>query len=174
MVTLRCGVTLAGLLLLSTGGPLGCASGGVGPNHVRGFITPEHFRFKTVTHQGVDSEPGGWWAVCIHAVMKNGNTGDTTVCMFEVGVPMRSGRDGAVDMAEAQRVCARRANDAAHKVMVLARPQELTAVVCKQFKVTYQLLLRQEYAPATVSDCSTKGLRPVIYTFNPFDFLSPL
>lgn len=164
----------AALLLLSTGGPLGCASGGAGPNHVQGFITPAHFRFQQVVPKAQGGEPGGWWAVCIHAVMKNGNTGDTTVCMFEVGVPMRSGRDGAVELGEARRICAMRANDAAHKVLMLARPQELTAVVCRQFKMTYQLLLRQEFAPATVSDCTTQGLRPVIYTFNPFDFLSPL
>jgi hypothetical protein len=174
MATLRWRVTLAGLLLLSMGGPLGCAGGGAGPNHVQGFITPAHFRFQSVTQKPAGGEPGGWWAVCIHAVMRNGNTGDSTVCMFEVGLPMLSGRDGAVDLAEAQRICARRANDAAHKVMVLASPQEMTAVVCKQFKITYQLLLRQEFAPATVSDCTTKGLRPVIYHFNPFDFLSPL
>lgn len=167
-------MTLAVLLLLSTSGPLGCASGGAGPNHVQGRISPSHFRFQPVTHKDKGGEPGGWWAVCIHAVMRNGNTGDTTVCMFEVGVPMISGRDGAVDMTEAQRICARRENDAAHKVMLLAKPQELTAVVCRQFKITYQLLLRQEFAPATVSDCTTKGLRPVIYTFHPLDFLSPL
>lgn len=162
------------LLLLTASGALGCATGGAGPNQVQGFITPEHFRFQTVTSKAPGSEPGGWWAVCIQAVMKNGNTGDRTVCMFEVGIPMRSGRDGAVDLVEAQRTCARRANDAAHKVMMLASPQEMTALVCKQFKVTYQLLLRQEFAPATVSDCMTPGLRPVIYIFNPFDFLSPL
>lgn len=102
-------LALAALVLLGSGGLLGCAgagAGGAGPNIVLGTITPAHFQFKEVSSREPEDDPSGWRAVCIHAVMKNRNTGDTTLCKFEVGVPIRSGREGEISLRWAQERCA--------------------------------------------------------------------
>jgi hypothetical protein len=166
---------ILGWLALGALGLFGCAGagpGGSGPNRVIGRITPAHFRFQTVNALGTEGEPG-WRAVCIHAVMTNGNTGDTALCKFEVGIPMRSERADAASLAEDQSVCAYWANHAAHAVLAQAPPGEMTAVLCNQFKQTYRSLLRDVILGAEVSECHTSGLAPVV--FNPFsiDFLSP-
>lgn len=145
--------------------------GGTGPNPTTGFITPEHFRFHTV-RRAKEPGPGGWQAVCIHATVKNSSTADVTACQFEVGMPVRSGRDGELVLLEAQRRCAYWANRAAHAVLSRANPGELTAVLCNQFKVTYSVLLSEAIAGATVSMCRTPGLVPVILPFAPLP--SPL
>jgi hypothetical protein len=144
---------------------------GGGPNTVLGHITPSYFRFEPTNPVSPDGTPG-WRAVCIHAVTRNGNTGDTTLCQFEVGLPLRDPRDGE-RLLEERRICARLANHAAYAVMKDARPDELTAVVCNRFKRAYQDLLRQQIPQATVGACVSKGLSPVIFNVSLPDFLSP-
>jgi hypothetical protein len=91
-------VALVGLLTLGGGGSTGCASGG---NTVTGRITPEHFEFTRVV-KDEPGEPGGWWAVCIHGLITQGDSDAKTVCKFEVGMPARSGQ-GAISLMEATR-----------------------------------------------------------------------
>ena len=168
---------LAALVLLSLSGMLGCVGAGggpAGPNIVLGTITPAHFRFKEASSREPGNDPSGWRAVCIHAVMKNQNTDDTTLCKFEVGVPIRSGREGEISLEWAQARCARWANAAAHQVMKQAPPGAMTAVLCIQFRNAYQDLLRTDIQMALVTECRTKGLKPVTFDLFPVDFLSPL
>ncbi|XXF80861.1 hypothetical protein P2318_14200 [Myxococcaceae bacterium GXIMD 01537] len=164
-------LTLAGALVLS-----GCTTPGApggGTNIVRGALTPAHFRFTTVTPLESQQEPGGWRAVCIHAVMNNANTGDTTLCKFEVGVPLRTHLQGEVLLVAAQRACAEQANTAARHVLSMAGPGAPTAVLCKQFKVEYEALLKRVLAGARVSDCRLAGIETVLFNVPPLDVLSP-
>jgi hypothetical protein len=155
------------LLLLVAAFLPGCIGGGMGgsgPNPVTGFITPEHFRFHTV-RKAKGPGPGGWQAVCIHATVKNGSMQEVTACQFEVGMPVRSDRDGELARLEAQRRCAYWANRAAHAVLSSASPGALTAVLCNQFKATYRALLADAIAGSSVSECVTRGLVPVVLPF---------
>lgn len=171
-------LALVALVLLGPGGLLGCAgagAGGAGPNIVTGLITPAHFRFKTVNALGARKDPAGWRAVCINAVMNNRNTGNTTMCKFEVGVPLRNREQGDVPLADAQNTCAEKANEAARLVMRNAPPGALTARVCQQFKEEYEVLLGEAIAGARVSECRIPGLETVVFDVTPLvDFFSPL
>ncbi len=167
----RVGWWLAVLLLLGAGGPWGCASAGPGPNRVIGHITPAHFRFKSITRK--DKSPSGWRAVCIRALMRNANTGDTSYCLFEVGVPILNEFQGEVSLKEAKRVCAEQANQAAVEVMSQVSPGEMTAVVCKKFQGRYHVLLGRKIIGAKVSACTTEGVETVLFNTPPPDFLAP-
>lgn len=155
---------------------VGCATsgpGGAGPNTVTGLITPEHFRFQTV-RRAQGSAPGGWRAVCIHATVRNGSTGDITVCKFEVGMPARSAADDELPLRAVQQTSAYWANRAAHAVLSRAAPGEMTAVLCNQFKAAYRILLADAIAGATVSECRTRELTPVIFDIPTSPLPSPL
>jgi hypothetical protein len=60
------------VMCLGLAGASGCASG---LNRVTGnLITPEHFKFKEDVPED-NLEPSGWRAVCIHALIKQGDSG---------------------------------------------------------------------------------------------------
>ena len=136
----------------------GCAHG---RNSVAGRITPEHFRFKIVVAVDSRTLPDGWRAVCINARITEGDSGATDICKFEVGLPMRTGQQGDIPLSEAQWISAELANQAACSILAEARPGEMIAVHCIQFKRLYERLLKEEIAGARVSECRTPGIETV-------------
>ncbi|HVG62338.1 MAG TPA: hypothetical protein VNA24_27495 [Hyalangium sp.] len=154
------GACLVGLVVALWGGAslTGCAHA---RNGVTGRITPKHFRFNTVVAVGSRTQPDGWRAVCIHARITEGDSGATDVCKFEVGLPIRNGAQGDIPLELAQWASADIANRAAHTVLADARPGEMIAVLCIQFKRKYERMLKDELAGARVSECRTQGIETV-------------
>jgi hypothetical protein len=99
------------LSLLCVCGGMNCTQGQSGPNPVNGVIMPEYFRFRVTVPDNDQQEPaGGWRAVCIHALIKHGNSDAKTFCKFEVGVPLRTQKHGEIPHEEAQFAAAAMAN----------------------------------------------------------------
>jgi len=156
------------LLLLSLGWAcwgLNCArgsSGANGPNPVIGVITPEYFRFQqTVADDDRQLPGGGWRAVCIHAQLKQGTSGAKTVCQFEVGLPLRTAKQGEIPLEEAQFAAAAMANRAVRDVLSRAHPGEMLATLCEDFKKTYKAMLNAKYIGARVGKCESAGVETV-------------
>lgn len=147
------------LMLAGIGGTTSCAHH---PNIVTGRITPEHFQFKTVVKLR-GSQPGGWQAVCIHARMRNGTTKETSLCRFEVGLPMKTQENGLIDYYEAQQASADLANLSAHAVLSQAKPGDMTFTLCSQFKVVYEQMLNSRFKGARVGECKTAGIKTVVF-----------
>jgi hypothetical protein len=153
---------LAGLLLWGANGPSGCTGG----NSVVGRITPEHFWFKT-TVEGSETQPSGWRAVCIHARITEGDSGATTVCKFEVGLPLRNGQR-EIPLWVARQDAAEMANRAAYRVLSNASRGEMMFTLCSEFKSLYDLMLREKHPGALVGACVSDGIETV-----PFDIPKP-
>jgi hypothetical protein len=141
---------------------LSCARGQSGPNPVVGVITPEYFRFRqTVADDDLQQPGGGWRAVCIHAQLKQGTSGAKTVCKFEVGLPLRTEKQGEIPLEEAQFAAAAMANRAVRDVLSRAHPGEMLAVLCEDFKKTYSAMLNAKYFGAKVGECDSKKVETV-------------
>ncbi|MFL5351656.1 hypothetical protein [Archangium sp.] len=151
---------LIGVLLLGSGGLTGCATG---RNTVTGRITPAHFEFaKVVRKSGPKKEPGGWWAVCIHARITMGDSGATSICKFEVGMPVRNRGQGEISLEDAQEAAATMANRAMYKVLSEADPGVMHVIHCNNFKTLYNLMLKEKISGAEVSACdATQGAKIV-------------
>lgn len=150
------GVVLVMLLGL---GLTGCVNG---RNTVTGRIQPEHFEFTAVVEKPVPAdEPGGWWAVCIHALITEGDSEARSVCKFEVGMPQRSGRQGDISLPMAQEAAADMANRAAYKVLSEAPRGTMMGEHCINFKKLYKLMLSEKIHGADVSACTTRGVKTV-------------
>jgi hypothetical protein len=131
-----------------------------GPNPITGSITPEHFEFTTVVKPRRE-DPYGWRAVCIHARISHADSGATSVCKFEVGLPIYNQQQHEVPLEVARFVAADAANRASYTVLSEAHPGEMMAVLCSRFKTLYQELLKDEVKGARVGDCSTRGIKTV-------------
>lgn len=129
---------------------------------VVGLITPEHFQFVETVHLDDDGEPGGWQAVCIQATMRDGNTGRTVMCDFEVGMPLRNGQQGLIARQFAQTAAAAAANDAAHSLLSQYEAGAMLGMLCQQFRPAMQAQLRAVIAGALVKKCDTAGI-PTIH-----------
>lgn len=142
---------------------LGCASGQQsGPNPVVGVITPEYFRFREVVpDDDRQDQAGGWRAVCIHALLRHGNSEAKTVCKFEVGLPLRTQAHREIPLEEAQLAASSMANRAARDVLSRSSPGEMLAVLCRNFKATYAAMLNAKYAGARVGECRIAGIETV-------------
>lgn len=141
---------------------LSCTRGQAGPNPVIGVITPEYFRFREIVQDDdPEQDGGGWRAVCIHAQIKQGTSGAKTVCKFEVGLPIRTREQGEIPLEEAQFAAASMANRAVRDVLSRAHAGEMLAVLCDDFKATYQAMLSAKYAGARVRACRTAGIETV-------------
>ena len=141
---------------------VGCTGRQQGPNPVVGVITPEYFRFReTVPDNEPEQKGGGWRAVCIHAQLKHGTSGAKTVCKFEVGRPLRTSEHGVIPLEAAQFAAASMANRAVRDVLSRSHPGEMLAVLCEDFKTTYEVMLRAKYEGARVSACRTTGIETV-------------
>ncbi|MFP2909605.1 hypothetical protein ACLESD_32085 [Pyxidicoccus sp. 3LFB2] len=154
--------------LLGWGWLVTAALGGCthGHNTVTGHITELHFKFKTVTAVSRKA-PSGWRAVCIHARMTQGDSGATTVCKFEVGLPVRNQEQGDISLERAQQMAATLANQSAHTVLSRAHPGEMLAVLCLDFKEEYERALGEQIHGSRVSDCVTKGIETVHFDIAP-------
>lgn len=137
-----------------------------GCNATSGRITPAHFRFKTVVRPSPDGA-GGWRAVCIDARFTHGNTGLKGVCKFEVGTPLSNARQGTISLGMAQEESAKWANRAAHMVMSKAKPEDLTGLLCQEFRTLYHAMLEQAIRGAKVSGCTTPGIETVLFDITP-------
>lgn len=153
---------LACLLLLWASSQAGCAA----RNTVIGRITPEHFWFKTIVEES-EAQPGGWRAVCIHARITEGDSGATSICKFEVGLPLQNGKRH-IPLRVAQRDAAEMANRAAYKVLSKTPRSEMIAVLCNEFKVLYNLMLKEKHPGAKVGACVSDGIETI-----PFDIPRP-
>jgi hypothetical protein len=150
------GVVLVGVLLA---GLTGCATG---RNTVTGSITPGHFEFEQVVRKkGRKTEAGGWWAVCIHARITEGDSGATSICKFEVGMPAHNEAQGEISLEKAQEAAATMANRAMYKVLSEANPGTMLGTLCAPFKTLYRLMLREKIYGAEVSECVSKGAKTV-------------
>jgi len=137
---------------------LGCTG-----NVVDGRIRPEHFKFKTVTR--VSPGGGGWRAVCIRARIKNGNTGSSGLCAFEVGLPiLPGGAQEELSLTFSQVLAADLANTAARAVLSSLPPETMFAAACNAFKAQYDALMKAAVAGAKVSAC---GVRTPVVDFDP-------
>ncbi len=146
------------LTLVVVIGLLGCTHGQPPFNPVDGYITPEYFRFREIVGAPRSADkPGGWRAVCIHAQIRHGNSGATTVCKFEVGVPIRTKDQGEIRLEDAQLFAAAMANRAAREVLGQADPGAMHAELCNRFKQTYELMLNTKFSGAKVGACMTEG-----------------
>ncbi|WP_324985626.1 hypothetical protein [Hyalangium sp.] len=140
---------------------VGCTHGRPG-NTVTGRITPEHFQFTTtVKPPRQKEEDGGWRAVCIHAQTTMGDSGATTVCKFEVGVPIRTSSQGEIPLEDAQDAAADMANRAAFRVLSEAHPGDMLAELCIRFKVTYEFMLREKIKGSRIGECRSLGIKTV-------------
>ncbi|HEX5754441.1 MAG TPA: hypothetical protein VFZ09_50120 [Archangium sp.] len=148
---------LVGLVLWEANGQTGCTD----RNSVVGRITPEHFWFKTTVERS-DAQPGGWQAVCIHARITEGDSGATTVCKFEVGLPLRNGQR-EIPLWVARRDAAEMANRAAYKVLSNAPRGEMMFTLCSNFKTLYDLMLREKHPGALVGACVSEGIETVLF-----------
>lgn len=135
-------------------------------NSVVGRITPEHFWFTTTVDES-EAQPGGWRAVCIHARITEGDSGATSVCKFEVGLPLRNGQR-EISLRTAQRDAAEMANRAAYRVLSNTRHGEMMFTLCSEFKTLYGLMLKEKHRGAKVGACVSKGIETV-----PFDIPRP-
>lgn len=152
-------LVLAGMWWLGAGGLTGCASG---RNTVTGRITPEYFEFTTtVKKPRSKNEPGGWWAVCIHAQITQGDSGATSICKFEVGLPQRNRSQGEISLAHAQEVAADMANRAIYKVLSEAHPSTMHVTHCINFKKIYEPMLDEKIKGARVGACETESAKTV-------------
>lgn len=124
-----------------------------------GRIMPAHFAFQTVVPiEPGDSVPAGWQAAAVHATMSKDVGGvphGATVCMFEVGVPLRNHR-GPVPVAMAQRAAAAAANSAAYTVLSGGDP--VTGAHCVAFRRLMQEQLSVAIPGARVSAPINLGL----------------
>ncbi|MDY7232756.1 hypothetical protein [Hyalangium rubrum] len=95
--------------------------------------------------------------------MTQGDSGATTVCKFEVGLPVRNQQQGDIPLEDAQRVAAYRANRSAHTVLSKAHAGEMLAVLCLAFKEEYERVLGEQIQGARVSECVTQGVETVYF-----------
>lgn len=139
-----------------------------------GVITPEYFRFREIVPDDDQQLPaGGWRAVCIHALLRHGDSEAKTVCKFEVGLPLRTKENREIPLGEAQLAAASMANRAVRDVLSRTHPGEMLAILCKDFKTTYQAMLRAKYAGALVRECMAAGIETVPFGIELGEELTP-
>jgi hypothetical protein len=156
------GVVLVGVLLA---GLTGCATG---RNTVTGSITPGHFEFTQVLEEpGPENEAGGWWAVCIHARINMGDSGATSICKFEVGIPVRTRLQGEISLEDAQEAAATMANRAMYRVLSAADVTVMLGTLCTDFKKLYKLMLDEKRKGSRVRQCMMKDVK-IIHFDEPY------
>jgi hypothetical protein len=101
--------------------------------------------------------------VCIHAQLTQGDSGATTVCKFEVGIPIRTSLQGDILLEEAQDAAADMANRAAFRVLSEAHPGDMLAELCGRFKVTYEFMLREKLKGSRIGECRSLGIETVLF-----------
>lgn len=136
---------------------LGCTSA------VTGRIQPAHFQFTTTVPQ---TEPGsgGWRVACIHAQIKNGDTGELYTCKFWIEMPLEN-KDGPISNPLAQRISAECANEAAYEVLsTLTRPPPPPLyTLCTTIRNAYKVRLNASIAGSQVMATCDSRATPVVF-----------
>jgi hypothetical protein len=124
---------------------------------VTGKIEPRQIHYvTTVEHTG--NEPGGWRATCIHINIQRKNTGESFLCRFGVEVPIRN-NDGPVSLPLAQRITAKRTDEAARLVFGSATPESPLGMLCQTLKSTLKPLLSASIGGTRVNtECHEKTI----------------
>jgi hypothetical protein len=128
-----------------------------------GRIKPHHFRFVTVHVPEPGQSSGGWRAACVHARMNNLDTGQTFLCKFGVGVPLRTAKQGEISTSLAQRIAADCANHAAYAVLMAADEQTMLGIACQNFRNTYDVALKAAIVGSRVNQTCAPGTTPVVF-----------
>jgi hypothetical protein len=134
---------------------------------VVGLITPEHFQFRETVRLVDDGKPGGWQVVCIEATLRDGNTGLTVMCDFEVGAPLRNTGQGLITRRFAQTAAAMAANNAAQLLLSQLEAGAMLGMICQQFRPAMQANLGAVIAGARVKKCDTRGIPTVRFDGSP-------
>src|ERR1043165_1517914 len=134
---------------------------------VSGLITPEHFQFAQVVADDGQDLGAGWQAVCIKATLRDGNTGQTIICDFEVGIPVRTARQGMISRSFAQASAALAANNAAHILLSRLEAGAMLGLICQEFRPAMQAELRLAVDAATVTKCNRTGVPVVLFDGSP-------
>jgi hypothetical protein len=90
-----------------------------------------------------------------------GDSGATTICKFEVGIPIHNGKQGRLSLEDAQEAAANMANRAMYKVLSEADPGEMMGTHCRTFKELYRLMLDQKIKGSRVRQCKSKDVKVV-------------
>jgi hypothetical protein len=144
---------LISLVVLSSG----CVS------TVVGRIQPEHFQFTSAVPK---TEPGsgGWRVACVHAQVKNGDTGDVYICAIGVEMPIES-EDGPISTPLAQRVSADCANDAAYAVLstMTQPPPPPLYTLCSNIRAAFDVRLSMAIRGSRVMQICHARAKPVVF-----------
>ena len=135
---------------------------GSGCSFAAGRITPEHFQFVTVVQLSPRKKAGGWREACVHARIKNVGTGQSMVCSFGIGMPLRTDIGGDISTPLAQRIAADCANEAAHLVLASANRTSMIGVLCQNVRSAYDLMLRKAVGGSARQTCHDKTT-PVVF-----------
>jgi hypothetical protein len=135
----------------------GCSSA------VTGQIEPAHFQFTTTVPQRKPG-PGGWRVACVHAQIKNGDTGEVYTCPFGVEMPIET-NNGPISTALAQRVSADCANDAAYAVLstLTTPPPPPLYTLCTSVRTAFNVRLKAAIRGAQVMATCHALAKPVVF-----------
>ncbi|MBZ4421596.1 hypothetical protein [Myxococcus sp. RHSTA-1-4] len=78
-----------------------------------------------------------------------------------MGLPVFNKERGEIPLEEAQQTAAELANRASYRILSQARPGEMLAVLCGDFKSLYGEMLNEWIKGARVGPCMTKGVKTV-------------
>jgi hypothetical protein len=90
-----------------------------------------------------------------------GDSEATSICKFEVGMPVHNGKQGRLSLEDAQEAAASMANRAMYKVLSEADPGEMMGTHCRRFKELYGLFLDAKVKGSRVRQCKSKGVKVV-------------
>jgi hypothetical protein len=135
----------------------GCAS------TVTGRIQPAHFQFTTTVPQ-IEPGPGGWRVACVHAQIKNGDTGEVYTCPFGIEMPIES-NNGPISTPLAQRISADCANEAAYAVLsTMTRPPPPSLyTLCSSVRNAFKLRLAAAIKGSRVISECDPAAAPVVF-----------
>jgi hypothetical protein len=136
---------------------LGCSSA------VTGRIQPAHFQFTTTVPK-TESGSDGWRVACVHAQIRNGDTGDIYTCKIGVEMPLEN-KDGSISTPLAQRISAECANDAAYAVLstLTTPPPPPLYTLCTTVRNAYGVRLNAAIAGSRVMPTCDPRARPVVF-----------
>jgi len=109
-------------------------------NVVTGWITPDYFNFQELVALKPGDDEGGWRAACVRATMRDGNSGSKVVCQIEVGIPIKTRKEGWISVTYAREVAAITANDVAYVVLSELGAGSMLGLACQQFKSGFERL----------------------------------
>ncbi|HEX2572484.1 MAG TPA: hypothetical protein VH877_23255 [Polyangia bacterium] len=137
---------------------------GSGFRLVGGKIMPEHFKFYVkVPHDPHKPGTGGWKEACVHARMRDAETGRSILCRFQTGVPIVNEDQGFISDDFARQEAAEAANIAAYTVLMKGTP---VGIACRPFMDLMQVVLNKKLYGARVYPCDGK-VPPI--SFDPGD-----